>query len=842
MTRHTTVAALVLLAQLVNASWAAQEPAPPTEELPEEQPSASVEAKTDDGDDLPEDRHIRWLEQVDPLITLDERAAFLGLTRDHHRDAFIRKFWQIRDPYPQTGRNELKERWDDRLFELQNQYGSLDDDRARIYLVHGPPHASMEVRCTTTRTPVIVWQYNGSDSVQFPFILVFVRQEGLGLARIWQPGLGNLDRMIENSRRCLNGNRLDGILGGLAGRGSAYERTLARVLAKPRPASEEWLATFNAFSSDIPDSAPTFEADVRIDFLGRVQSRTVAQTLVLVDPSQAGVEEYAGFRSYNFEVTGEVVKDGELFENFRYKFGVAEEEAPPEGIPMAFQRYLRPGDYSIIFKVEDLARDAYFSHEQQLAVPRMEKLADIRDDRDSESMILFREAAEAVGSEETAIRLVPPPGELHSGFVRFDTLSSGGEIEKVVFFLDDRAAVTKNRPPYNVEIDLGPFPRTRSLRAAAMNDEGRVVAEDEILLNAGEHRFAVRLVEPHPGGSYETSLRARAEIDLPRGRTLERVDFFLDEQPIASLYQEPFVQPIRLNSPNALSYVRAVAYLVDGNSTEDVVFINSPDYLEQIDVQFVELYAAALDDEGRLVDGLAAEDFRVFEDGTEQTITRFDKVENLPFHSVILIDNSASMMGALGQARHAALSFFQQAITPKDRAAVITFNRFPDIAVKFTNDHTDLGSGLQGLTAEGQTALYDSLMFSLYYFTGIKGQRAILLLSDGKDEVSRFGYADTLDYARRAGVTIYSIGLQMNDGGARRKLISLANETGGRSYFIDNIKDLATVYDLIQQDLRSQYFIAYQSSNTGASEDFRFIDLRVERPRTNVRTLAGYYP
>ena len=133
-------------------------------------------------------------------------------------------------------------------------------------------------------------------------------------------------------------------------------------------------------------------------------------------------------------------------------------------------------------------------------------------------------------------------------------------------------------------------------------------------------------------------------------------------------------------------------------------------------------------------------------------------------------------------------------------------------------------------------------MFTLYYFSGIKGQRAILLLSDGKDEVSRFSFDDTLEYARRAGVTIYSIGLAIDDGAAKGKLIQLANETGGRSYFIADEDDIATVYDLVQQDMRSQYLLAYQSSNTGRTDDFRQVEVKVDRPRSSVRTLAGYYP
>jgi Ca-activated chloride channel family protein len=457
-------------------------------------------------------------------------------------------------------------------------------------------------------------------------------------------------------------------------------------------------------------------------------------------------------------------------------------------------------------------------------------------------MKLFEEATQAVGGENTSIRLVAPPGDLHSGFERFDTLLSGQSIDRVVFYLDAKAAVTKNKPPFNVEIDLGPYPRMHMLRAEAQDADGRVVAEDEILLNAGEHRFSVRLAEPRAGGRYTDSLTARAEVDVPKDRSLERVEFYLDETKVATLFQKPFVQPLRLPNKGAAAYVRAVAYLADGNATEDVVFVNTTEITERMDIQFVELYAAALDGDGRLIEGLGKTDFTVLEDGVEQQIVRFDRVSNLPFHAAILLDNSASMGGALDQARYAALRFFQHALQPRDRAAVITFNRFPNLAVKFTNDATLLGGGLQGLTAEGQTALYDSLMFTLYYFSGIKGQRAILLLSDGKDEVSRFGFDETLEYARRAGVTIYSIGLAIDDGAAKGKLIQLANETGGRSYFIADEGDIATVYDMVQQDMRSQYLLAYQSSNTARNDDFRQVEVKVDRPRATVRTLAGYYP
>ncbi len=181
-------------------------------------------------------------------------------------------------------------------------------------------------------------------------------------------------------------------------------------------------------------------------------------------------------------------------------------------------------------------------------------------------------------------------------------------------------------------------------------------------------------------------------------------------------------------------------------------------------------------------------------------------------------------------------------MTPRDRAAVITFNRFPLLAVRLTNDLRELGSGLAGLVAEGQTALYDSLIFSLYHFAGVTGQRAILLLSDGKDEVSRFSFEDTLEYARRAGVTIYAIGLGIDEAGVRRRLDRLSTQTGGKSYFVRDPDSLDEIYANIQRELRSQYFLAYQSNSTRTDDGFRRIKVDIHRPSAQANTMSGYYP
>ena len=411
----------------------------------------------------------------------------------------------------------------------------------------------------------------------------------------------------------------------------------------------------------------------------------------------------------------------------------------------------------------------------------------------------------------------------------------------MTFALDGKAVLTKRKPPFSVELDLGALPRPRKLAALAYDKAGNQVAGDEILINSAANRFQVRLTEPQRGKRYENSLLARADVSVPDGQTIERVEFYFNETLVSTVYQPPYQQPILLPKGGELSYVRAVAYLADGNSTENVVFVNAPENMAEVEINYVELYASVLDREKRPVQGLTQKDFAVTEDGVKQEINRFERVTDLPIHAAVTLDISASMEKSLDKARTAALQFLQGTVKPKDRAAVVTFNDHPNLTVKFTNDVPALAAGLAGLKAERGTALYDSIIFTLYYFTGVKGQRALLLLTDGKDEGSRFNFEDAMEYARRAGVTIYAIGL--GDDPDKRKLEKISAETGGRAFFLKSIDELAGIYATIEEELRSQYLIAYQSTNTtSGSNTFRAVDLKVNKPGLEAKTIRGYYP
>jgi Ca-activated chloride channel family protein len=794
-----------------------------------------------------------WLAEVDVLITKEEKTAFLRLGKDYQRDAFIKRFWEVRDPIPGTPRNEFLDRWNERAEEAKARFGSLADDRSRVLLLNGAPAATYVSTCSTLLWPLEAWFYAGSDRVGEEFLVIFYQKWGAGLFRTWNPlegldtlfvesGLGRSHSISEIANGCINGDQIAGAISWVANRSMDYTLLQWRFESGPEGPRGEWVSSFGSYSTDVAPDAALLKASLDVDFPGRHQNRTAVQGLLTVAAGDATRAKLGEHVSYDFLINGEVLQEGKLFDSFRYKLEFPGNEAADTKLPIVFQRYLRPGNYILIVKLEDINSGNVFREERKLTVPAVDKALPPRPPTDMEAAAakLLEEANAAISNGETTVKLVQPHGELQSGMLRFDTLTTGADIASVTFALDGKPILTKKKPPYSVELDLGRLPRTRKLAVIAFDKGGTQLASDELLVNSAAHRFKVRLSEPRRGQKYVNSLLAQADVDVPDGDSVERVELYLNEQKLATLYQPPYTQPIVLPRNQPLSYVRAVAYLPDGNSTEDLVFVNAPDYLENLDVQFVELYASALDRAGHPVSTLKQKDFSVLEDGKPQEIARFEKVTDLPIHAAVALDISASMEPNLAKAQQAALSFLQNTIKPKDRAAVVVFNDHPNLTVKFTNDTKSLAGGLAGLKAERGTALYDTLVFTLYYFNGIKGQRTLLLLSDGKDEGSRFSYEDTLEYVRRAGVIIYTIGIGKEVD--KRKMEKIAEETGGRSFFVKDADGLEGIYATIEKELRSQYLIAYQSGNTTGSNDFRTVELKVSQPGMEAKTMRGYYP
>lgn len=793
-----------------------------------------------------------WLDDVEPLIAPGEREAFGQLAGEAERQEFIRQFWKVRDPYPQTGRNELQESWGPRLAEARKRWGGLDDPRSRALLLRGEPGETFEASCPTAPgTPVHeVWVYEAGFGVKQRSVLVF-RRDG-GRATLWTPGPDAPALRPTNPEECANGLRLAQEAAWIRTFGEEqYAALLERTFARPRANPRDWYKQLAQLATATPQATSQdggLQAGLDVEYPASVAESSVVRVRMKVPSRSLAALPAAGGPggAHELMLHGQVLQERGVLEDFRYSFHVDPRVASEPFIPLVFERYLRPGLYRLRVRLVDLFTKRSFLDERELAVPVVDGStpASAPAAAPEPGMAALYAEADAALAARPGVRLLPPPGEVHSGSTRIEARVDGA-VSRVAFLLDGLRIYTRTRPPYAVTLDLGSVPRVQKLAVEGMNEAGEVVDRDELVLNAGAQRFAVRLVDPQPGRAYRSSLRARVEVAPPAGERVERVELFFNEDRVATLYQPPYTQPILLPRGKEVGYVRAVAYLGDGRAAEDLVLLNTPHAPDRMAVRLVELFTSVVDPGGRPVQSLDPRGFAVYEDGVAQEVRIAEPVGETPIRVVTLIDNSLSMRESLAETRQAALQFLRRTLRPADQAGVITFNRVPRVAVRLTSDLAELEEGLAGLLAEDQTSLYDSLAFALQYLGGVKGQRAVLLLSDGMDRTSRLTFEQTVECARRAGIAVYTIGLALADGGrgeAGEKLERLARETGGRSFFVDGTAGLDGVYGQIERDLRSQYRIAYQSTNNRTDDRFRVVKVEVAGKGMEARTISGYYP
>ncbi|MEM7354742.1 MAG: VWA domain-containing protein, partial [Acidobacteriota bacterium] len=690
---------------------------------------------------------VAWLELVDLLITDQERAYFLQIDEDFRRRAFIARFWQERDPDPLTPFNELRDQWEERAAWAQSRYPTLLDERAQVYLLQGEPFTY----CIDKLRELETWYYEISEDDVFPITFYALHRDTPYRIRVpsqpSQPALRS--RPIELAVREMCGQtnpelQLKTIR--LTYRGKQdYDMALDAFLVRPDDPPSEWVATFASRGTALPSDAAMLAADLDVAFPGRHQQRTVLEGIATIPAAALRLTPPPASGELELLLTGELVRNGELFDTFRYRFAISSPADDDAGkVPLVFQRYLRPGPVRLLLKIEDLVGRRFAHLDRHLEVPRVDQAAILP--QNSELGRLLQEAHAAAAAGQHSLRLVPPPQALLAGLVRFEILAAGA-FDHVRFFLDDRPLLSKRKPPYSVEIDLGKSPMPHLLRVAGFDAAGAELADDELLLSPGGQRFHLRLSQPRQTKTYYRSVPVAVDLQVPEGRAVERVEIFVDQHRVATLYQEPYAQPIVLPRDYAMAFVRAVAYLDDGSSTEDVVFVNSPIPLDEVEVRLVEVPVAVHDRQGRSVAELAPETFTLLEDGEPQTLRRVEWVDDLPIHASLLLDVSSSMMDHLEAVAAAARTFAEQTLRPRDRLALIVFNDRQRVVTPFTHEPATIRSALETLRAEGGTALYDSLVFAAQYFFGVKGQKALLLLSDGEDEASRFGADEALETA-----------------------------------------------------------------------------------------------
>ena len=272
-------------------------------------------------------------------------------------------------------------------------------------------------------------------------------------------------------------------------------------------------------------------------------------------------------------------------------------------------------------------------------------------------------------------------------------------------------------------------------------------------------------------------------------------------------------------------------------------------------VDLVALNVTVTDENDRYVTDIDVEGFQLFEDGAQQEVTFFTRTQ-LPIALALLMDTSASMADRMSTAQEAAIGFAERLRT-QDLASIIDFDSRVDILHEFTNSLDALTSAIRQTSAGGSTSLYNAIYISLKELAKIGAaataeeeirRQAIVMLSDGEDTSSLVGFEEVLELAKRSNTIIYSIGLRSRDIRTRRGfreadfvLRQLAQETGGRTFFPEQVEDLPKIYQRISDELSSQYTLGYVSKNPIRDGRWRRVVVRVDRPNVGARTKQGYY-
>jgi len=270
----------------------------------------------------------------------------------------------------------------------------------------------------------------------------------------------------------------------------------------------------------------------------------------------------------------------------------------------------------------------------------------------------------------------------------------------------------------------------------------------------------------------------------------------------------------------------------------------------QVRVELVNVLTTVTDKKNRLVTDLTKDDFRVFEDGKPQEIRFFSRETDLPLRIGMLIDTSNSVRDRLHFEQEAAIDFLNAVLRPgKDLAFVVAFDVETQMVQDYTDDMEKLSSAIQGLQAGGVTSLFDAVFFAckekLYVFPPPEPylRRVMIIISDGQDNQSVHTREEALSMAQRAEVTIYTISTNRSgaEGKGDKVLSRLAEVTGGHAFVPFEPSDLAANFQEIARELRSQYSLAYVSTNLAHDGTFRKITVQPVGKNLQARSKDGYW-
>ena len=579
-----------------------------------------------------------------------------------------------------------------------------------------------------------------------------------------------------------------------------------------------------AFAVTATAQDPAERIAIQLDPLGDTDQGVVTRvTFKFVTPLEASDEAPLALQ-------GSFIRDGKVLRNFRYP--VPEVRPKQISTVQTFEEGNLEVEVRLLQDTEDAAlllvkRAATFT------VAKTNKPYVASADDGAEAAF-----AEGLVPETTgAITILPPQRDVAPNLFIVN-VDARPPVVRVEFWVEGKRVIARNAPPYRAELDLGKLPKRVEVKAIGYDKQGRYVDADTFIVNERETPLEVKITRTEtPDGVSHFKL----SVQNPKGTNIRSIALYAGDRKLHEWTKPPYALDLPTSRLAGSNFVRASVIDETGYEAADLLFLDGERFMEEVEVNVVELPVSVTDRSGAPIANLAASNFTILENGKPQKLASFNFAANLPISVGVLLDHSGSMEPRFEGAKEAAIAFFKRIIKKNDRAFIAPFAGDPARNTPFVSEVATLEAQVNAIPKPaGGTSLYDAMITGLYRFRNVQGRKALIVITDGADTTSRLSYDDMLSYARASRVPLYFIGIGFALGDSTMK--NLAAETGGVAYFVRNVKQLDETYALLEQDLRSQYLLSYSTESSKKDQQYRTIEVKVDRPDAKVRTIRGFIP
>jgi Ca-activated chloride channel homolog len=256
----------------------------------------------------------------------------------------------------------------------------------------------------------------------------------------------------------------------------------------------------------------------------------------------------------------------------------------------------------------------------------------------------------------------------------------------------------------------------------------------------------------------------------------------------------------------------------------------------QVETNLVEILASVIDAHGEPIPGLTQEQFQVSEDGVPQKIVRFEAQTNRPLDLVLMVDSSASEFEDLKFEDDAAAHFIGQVVRPSDRLAVFEFDEDVTELADFSNDVPQLQAAVRRIVPGSGTSMYDALVLASNELKRRPAgrRRAMVLVTDAGETTSETSFDDARHAAISSGALLYPVIVRVvksengRNTAGEHALITIQDDTGGAMFFLDDLRQLHSVFDRIDRELRTQYLLGYYPKPEPPPGSYRRVEVKVK--------------